>query len=107
MVFVARNMVEYQLFSLAYRVLVALFPAPLEQIFFPLHRYNRFEKEKYNQQILGQELDRLDEERALDDRDAHRRVLLDNMKRNRTFVDEWMGQGWKDWENSMLKQRTR
>ncbi|CAD7950255.1 unnamed protein product [Amoebophrya sp. A25] len=70
-------------------------------------RYNKFEREKLSQQMLAQEMDKVDAEKALEDRETHRKVCLDMMKRNKTFLDQWNEQGVMDWKTNLARQRQR
>ncbi|CAD7957266.1 unnamed protein product [Amoebophrya sp. A120] len=70
-------------------------------------RYNRFEREKLSQQMLAAEMDKVDAEKALDDRETHRKVCLDIVERNRAFMDQWNEQGVMDWKANLSRQRHR
>ena len=70
-------------------------------------RYAQFTKEKLAQQILGQELDKIDAEKKLDDRATTRKVLRDKMMRNQWFVQQWHEQGLVEWRINQDVQRRR
>jgi len=70
-------------------------------------RQNKFEREKLSQQMLAQEMDKVDAEKALEDRETHRKVCLDMIERNRAFMDQWNEQGVVDWKANLARQRHR
>lgn len=70
-------------------------------------RYNYFEREKLSQQTLALEMDKLEDERAMEDRENHRKVQLDHLRRNRAFADELLLSGIRDWKDNISKQHDR
>lgn len=70
-------------------------------------RYHAFTKEKLAQQILGQEMDKIDAEKSLEDRATTRTVLRDKRARSQAFVKQWHEQGLVEWRINQDVARRR